>query len=1183
MTPQELGCFSHMIFKNEKIPKIITGALFLGLVSIPVSGFAESKSDLPQDPNLVSGTANFNINGNTLTIEQNTDKLITNWSSFNIGKENKVEFKQPNLTSTALNRVNSNDPTHIYGSLKSNGKIILINPNGVLFKEGSRVDVGSIIASTLNLKDKDFINDKYAFEKNGLSGEIKNQGDIQAIEGGTVAIIAPQVENKGKIETPNGAVALISGEKVKLSLNGNSLIQYSIERGVLNSLIENKEAVKVDNGTIILSAKGVREVKSAVVKNSGSLRAEGITKKGGKIYLSASNGKVLNSGTIAANSQQNKGGSVRVTAKNIEINETSRISATGKKSGGLIEIGGSWQNSNKNVFQATKTTISEGARLDASASDFGDGGEIVVWSNIHDPNSKTTVKGSLKAEGGKGGRVETSGHDLDIENIEVSTKSNVGKDGLWLIDPYNIIIDNGSNSNVTGTYNANGDDAFIDVNDLETQLSSNNITIFTGNSGGGGLQSGDITVNSSISSSSSNDLTLDSANNIVLNANITRSGTGGLILNAGSNSVSGSGTINLASGSSISAETGVTVSNNINLTSSGDVNFGGTGSSTYSGSISGSGNVKKVDNGTINFSGSNSYTGQTIISAGTLQVSGTLADTTDVSVSSGAIYDVDASDTIQSLSGAGNIELSNGITLTTGDSGNDTISGVISGAGNFTKTGSGTLTLAGNNTYTGTSAITAGEITVKGTLGNTNASLASGSTLSFDGGDDTIGSIAGSGLINIPSGITITSNASSGSTTFSGDLSGDGNFVKDGDYSLTLSGTNSITGTKTINAGILSVSSDNNLGSVPGSAQSNHLNFGGGTLQTTANFTINSNRGINLSGNGTINTNSSTQLNYGGQIQGSGNLTKSGSGTLLLSGSNTLSGTTTITGGVLSVSSSDNLGPNPGSLDADNIILDGGTLSASTSFTLGNNKGITLNSASTIHVDTSSTLTYAGTISGSRGYFKTGSGTLLLSGTNTYTGTTNIDAGTVQVTGTLSSSTTVDNEGIFDLDSTNTVASIFGSGDVQLASGITLTTGNTSNRTISGVISGAANLVKVGSGRLTLSGTNTLTGSIEIQAGTLGISTDRNLGAVPGSVVADSIILNGGTLKSTGTTTLDSNRGVTMNASSAIEVDGSTTELTISGIVAGGAGKKISKTGAGKLIMEVLILTLDQLQLMQVF
>ena len=91
----------------------------------------------------------------------------------------------------------------------------------------------------------------------------------------------------------------------------------------------------------------------------------------------------------------------------------------------------------------------------------------------------------------------------------------------------------------------------------------------------------------------------------------------------------------------------------------------------------------------------------------------------------------------------------------------------------------------------------------------------------------------------------------------------------------------------------------------------------------------------------------------------------------MLSGSNTYSGTTTITDGTVSISSSDNLGPTPGSLDADNIILDGGTLSASTSFTLGSNKGITLNSASTIHVNTSSVLTYPGTISGSAGYFKT--------------------------------------------------------------------------------------------------------------------------------------------------------------------------------------------------------------------
>ena len=132
-----------------------------------------------------------------------------------------------------------------------------------------------------------------------------------------------------------------------------------------------------------------------------------------------------------------------------------------------------------------------------------------------------------------------------------------------------------------------------------------------------------------------------------------------------------------------------------------------------------------------------------------------------------------------------------------------------------------------------------------------------------------------------------------------------------------------------------------------------------------------------------------------------------------------------------------------------------------------------------------------------------------MSGTNTYTGYTNIDGGTVQVTGTLSSSTTVDNEGVFDVDSTNTVASVFGSGNVELASSITLTTGDTNNRTISGVISGAGNLVKAGSGILTLSGTNTYTGTTTISAGTLTVS------GLLGSGTHSSNIINNSTLNYT--------------------------------------------------------------------
>ena len=122
--------------------------------------------------------------------------------------------------------------------------------------------------------------------------------------------------------------------------------------------------------------------------------------------------------------------------------------------------------------------------------------------------------------------------------------------------------------------------------------------------------------------------------------------------------------------------------------SHGTINVDGSRTLTYGGIIAGSNNLTKSRDGTLLLSGVNTYSGDTAISDGTLQTTGTLADTTDVSVSSGAIYDVDSTDTIQSLSGAGNVELANAITLTTGDSGNDTVSGVISGSGNLAKAGS---------------------------------------------------------------------------------------------------------------------------------------------------------------------------------------------------------------------------------------------------------------------------------------------------------------------------------------------------------------------------------------------------------------------------------------------------------------------------------------------------------------
>ena len=104
----------------------------------------------------------------------------------------------------------------------------------------------------------------------------------------------------------------------------------------------------------------------------------------------------------------------------------------------MIQVGGSWQNNNPSVRQATRSVVETGSVLDVSAGREGDGGEIVVWSDINNPRSLTIVSGELKARGGadygNGGRIETSGYTLDVYGIRVDASAENGINGLWLLD-----------------------------------------------------------------------------------------------------------------------------------------------------------------------------------------------------------------------------------------------------------------------------------------------------------------------------------------------------------------------------------------------------------------------------------------------------------------------------------------------------------------------------------------------------------------------------------------------------------------------------------------------------------------------------------------------------------------------------------------------------------------------------
>ena len=168
----------------------------------------------PTGGNIAAGTGNITGQGTSnVTINQASDKLSINWNSFSIGSGEKVQFIQPGASSIALNRVLGNNASAIYGQLSANGKVFLINPNGVLFAEGAQVNVGGLVASTLNLSDKDFLSGKYTFSGDSQQG-ILNQGNITAANGGYVALLGANAANEGVILAKEGTAALSAGSKV---------------------------------------------------------------------------------------------------------------------------------------------------------------------------------------------------------------------------------------------------------------------------------------------------------------------------------------------------------------------------------------------------------------------------------------------------------------------------------------------------------------------------------------------------------------------------------------------------------------------------------------------------------------------------------------------------------------------------------------------------------------------------------------------------------------------------------------------------------------------------------------------------------------------------------------------------------------------------------------------------------
>lgn len=484
--------------------KYYTAVILVFLFNIPVYA-------APNGANVVHGNVNISQSGSNTIINQNTDKAIINWNSFDVNKGESVLFNQNSSSSIILNRVTNGLPTNIFGNISANGNVFILNQAGVLVGNGASINTNSFLAGAANINDNDFIAGKYNFY--GAQGNVINNGSIKVQDGGYAVLMGKNVENNGLISAKLGKIYLSSGETFRMDMSGNDLIGVEVEKGITDAYISNTGYIQAEGGTIIMTAKNASDVIRQAVNNTGVIDASSISYKGGKVILGAENGQVINDGEINVSSKSDEGGSIELKAEHIINNGL--VYANGLN-GGLI-----------NMLSSDLLKVGSSSIIQANSFGFGNGGNIKLISQ----KRAESHKGALIEAGsiyGSGGFIELSGYDSVYAFGNFNTKSLYGVYGQFLLDPSNMFIGNYSNlaDNENNQVSSDGN-TYIDITWLNNMLNTSNVSLQTLQ--GNGL--GDITLNAGVTLTGTNGLTLDAANNISLLGNID--GLSALTLNAG--------------------------------------------------------------------------------------------------------------------------------------------------------------------------------------------------------------------------------------------------------------------------------------------------------------------------------------------------------------------------------------------------------------------------------------------------------------------------------------------------------------------------------------------------------------------------------------------------------------------------------------------------------------------------
>lgn len=418
----------------------VAAAVALSLLGLTA---VESAYALPTGQNIVAGQGDISTSGQQMTVNQQSDKLITQWDTFSVGANEGVTFNQPGSNSVALNRVMGVNGSDIQGKIDANGKVFLVNPNGVVFGKNAQVNVGGLVASTRDISNADFLAGKNRFVGQSQA-EVRNDGTLTAAQAGSVALLGARVSNQGVIQAQMGSVALGAGDDITLNFDGNDLLNLQVDGAAVNALVQNGGLLKAEGGKVLMTAKAAGDMLQTVVNNQGAITATTLSNQAGRIVLDGGNNGVVNvAGVLDAGAAAGNGGVIETRGVRVAVQPAVRVTthaANGKT--------GSWKIAAADANVADNGTLNAATLANSLANN-----NVALSSSQGD----VTVSGPVAWQSGNKLSLTSERAGIKINALLKATGANAG---LELNHKTGYVLNNDAAVTLSGagaTFNANGE------------------------------------------------------------------------------------------------------------------------------------------------------------------------------------------------------------------------------------------------------------------------------------------------------------------------------------------------------------------------------------------------------------------------------------------------------------------------------------------------------------------------------------------------------------------------------------------------------------------------------------------------------------------------------------------------------------------------------------------------------